>query len=71
LALSEEDQRRIAQILREELPEKTRKPPFPYRKHLFWAIMTGGLSLPVWIYKSFMHDYNWRKARRERQDNRS
>ncbi len=55
--------------MREEAPEKFKKPPFPYRKHLFWAIMTAGLSLPVWIYQSFMHDYNWRKSQQAKKRN--
>lgn len=70
LALSEEDQKKINQILREEgREESAQKPPFPYGRHLYWALMTGGLSLPVWIYKSFMHDYKWRKSQRKDKDN--
>jgi len=69
LELSDEDKRKLAQIMREELPQKTaEKPPFPYGRHLYWTLMTGGLWAPVWIYKSLMHDHNWRKSQRMKKD---
>ena len=69
MALSDEDRQKIAQIMREGLREKkAQKPPFPYRKHLYWTVMTSGLWLPVWIYKSFMHDRAWRESQRTDRD---
>lgn len=60
-AVPDDTQQKIAALLREA--EREKKPAFPHGTHFMRAVMTGGLSVPWWLWGWLRHNRAWREKR--------
>lgn len=58
-ATDDDVKQKIAALLREA--EVQKKPPFGHGKHAMWALMTCGLSVPIWVFAWVQHNNEWRE----------